>query len=929
VGRDVELADLSSYLLGAVQGVGDCVLIEGPPGIGKSRLLATLAERAQELGMAATIARTNELDRVAPLNTFLTALQDSEPPVLTPADIADIAAQSGSNRFLLVDRIGERLEEYAHARPLLLALDDAQWADELTLLLVRILVPRLSTSAVLWLFACRPLPSHAPDALQGLIDEGAHRVQLAPLSADAVRQMCENLLRATPDETVLGLVQRGGGNPFLVEELLTRLKDGGQVRIDGMVATSTTWDLPPDFVTAVDRRLSDLSLDSRRLLDAGAVFSRPFTVHEAAGLIGKAPADLAGTAKEVVDLGILVSKGAELGFRHELLREAVYYRLPLPIRQAMHREAAVVLRSEGRPMVEVATHLAQSARRGDQAAVEVLREAAGDVAAKAPGTAADLVVRTLELVDEQDAIRPALIAEAVRFLALAGRIDEAIHLGETALAEPMSEFDGSAILLGLAEALKHAGKHDVVVDYTTRALARTDLDETSRADLYAIRAHAMLHTGDLDGAEKAGQQAAEVGGAAGASAAVVSGHEARSVVLRSQGRLTEAVTVVRQAVRIAAAEGGEARHRHPGLWLGRALVAVDQFVEAESIYHSGRRLAEELGSAWSLPLWHLYLADMQRDAGRLDDANAEAEAGLRVADQLSARATSPSLLAVLANVAVCKDDLALAERELTRAEHFSIGDIGLAAQDIAWSRALVAEARGDNKAAMEALGGQFEALPRRLLLLAQSPPCAPHMVRIAAAAGDRAAAAAVAAAAAELAKRNPNVASLAGAAAQATGLATHSVRELREAVQAFRFSPRVLGSASAMEDAARAEHSMGHHSRAVELLDEALHVFVRCDAVRDAARVRRRLRRLGVRRRSGRDSTSTASGWGSLTDSELRVVRLVAEGMTNRTVAQRLFLSPHTVDSHLRHSFAKLGVSSRVELTRHVLTHDSGNREDA
>src|SRR5262249_60393958 len=93
---------------------------------------------------------------------------------------------------------------------------------------------------------------------------------------------------------------------------------------------------------------------------------------------------------------------------------------------------------------------------------------------------------------------------------------------------------------------------------------------------------------------------------------------------------------------------------------------------------------------------------------------------------------------------------------------------------------------------------------------------------------------------------------------------------------------------------------------------------------RDAARLEQRLRTLGVRRRPRRAPGGSRLGPASLTESELRVVGLVAEGLTNRTIAERLFLSPHTVDAHLRHAFTKLGVSSRVELTRAVLLDRGG-----
>ncbi|WP_198009004.1 helix-turn-helix transcriptional regulator, partial [Saccharomonospora saliphila] len=119
----------------------------------------------------------------------------------------------------------------------------------------------------------------------------------------------------------------------------------------------------------------------------------------------------------------------------------------------------------------------------------------------------------------------------------------------------------------------------------------------------------------------------------------------------------------------------------------------------------------------------------------------------------------------------------------------------------------------------------------------------------------------------------------------------------------------------------------GDRAEAVRVLERAHELGARCGADRETARVQRRLRTLGARGRST-PATGAATGWASLTESELRVSRLVAEGLTNRATARRLFLSPHTVDTHLRHIFAKLGVSSRVELVRLALRHEGGGNHE-
>jgi DNA-binding CsgD family transcriptional regulator len=136
----------------------------------------------------------------------------------------------------------------------------------------------------------------------------------------------------------------------------------------------------------------------------------------------------------------------------------------------------------------------------------------------------------------------------------------------------------------------------------------------------------------------------------------------------------------------------------------------------------------------------------------------------------------------------------------------------------------------------------------------------------------------------------------------------------------FEDSPRIIARASACEDAGRWPPRTD--AAATEYLLTALGLYERAGDERDASRVRRRLRQRGVRTRRPQ-SKPDAHGWHALSPAELQVVRLVADGGTNRAVAERLFLSPHTVNSHLRHAFTKLAITSRVELTRLVLAHDS------
>ena len=131
----------------------------------------------------------------------------------------------------------------------------------------------------------------------------------------------------------------------------------------------------------------------------------------------------------------------------------------------------------------------------------------------------------------------------------------------------------------------------------------------------------------------------------------------------------------------------------------------------------------------------------------------------------------------------------------------------------------------------------------------------------------------------------------------------------------FERTPRPLALAAALEDLGLAQQRQGTADSGIDALTEALVLFARAGATTDAARLRSRLRALGIRRRVSA-AEKPATGWAAMTKSELAVAQLVAAGLTNREVAERLFVSPHTVNTHLRQVFAKLEIKSRVDLTR-------------
>ena len=187
--------------------------------------------------------------------------------------------------------------------------------------------------------------------------------------------------------------------------------------------------------------------------------------------------------------------------------------------------------------------------------------------------------------------------------------------------------------------------------------------------------------------------------------------------------------------------------------------------------------------------------------------------------------------------------------------------------------------------------------------------------RVASAAGDAGLRARVLQATEVLERERPAVPLLAAVAGYARGILERDAQGLVAAAELLRSSARPLLYASAAEDAGAELSRAQRNAEALAQLNTAFDTYVECEAIADARRVSRALRLLGVERRIVTQPRAK-TGWDSLTDSELTVVRLIAEGATNRAVAQQLHLSPHTVKTHVHNAFAKLGITSRAQLTQ-------------
>ncbi|WP_281899967.1 AAA family ATPase [Phytohabitans aurantiacus] len=898
-GRDAEVSVIRETIEAVEHGKGGCLIIEGDAGMGKSRLLDVAAYEGTSRGLAVAQGRAAGVDRAVPFTSLLAALRGGTVPALHTADLLD----ADPRRLGFVDQIRARIAQYTSHRPLIIALDDVHRVDELTALGIRLLVPGLADAAVLWLLARRPAPATGTvqEALDDLLVADARRLRLGPISDDAVVEMCVRVFGAPPDRHLFALTVGSDGNPALLHRLLLGLREAGLVQVHEGVASLLTRVLPPSFLNAVDREFSSLPPEVRRFVDAASIFGRPFTVHELAGLVSRPATDVVRDIGAAVDAGLLVDLGAAFSFRHELVRTAIRELLPGPVRVVLHREAAALLGAGGAATgTEIAAHVVDGGWSGEE-----------------------LVERLLGVVGEDEGGQPhELVGDTVRHLLAAGRLFEARAVIDRTPPLRLDPEHRSGLLMELAEVVTYAGL-DIDLGTSARlALDKPGLTAAATARLRAVQAHALLHGHGYLAARETAQVAVELAQRADDCEAWAIATLGLSVLASADGELEEAVRYAREATAaVEKLDQHQCRHR-PQLWLARTLIAIDRLEEAEAVLDAAQRLDRTSSTPWTRPVAHYHKALLRMVGGRLDDAMREAEAAISTTRPLNSSHVRP--LALLGYLAMLRDEMPAARQYLHQADQLAPAS-GCGALEVAWRTALLHHAAGNHQQALATLVPMYQALPQRPLVLAEEPQAAATLVRIAHEADEPEKAEVVAEAVGRLLSRNEPHRTIAAGAAHAAALVRGDRRMLRAAVEKYRGSARPLARAAAMEDAANAETAAGNAGAALPLLREAYEHYRKAGAKRAAARVRAAL----DRHASGSPPVPAPApaprqapdnlDWGGLTESEVRVVTLVAEGLTNREVASRLYLSPHTVDSHLRSSFAKLGVSSRVQLTRKVL----------
>ena len=900
------------------------MLVTGTAGLGKSVLLDATENMARQRDMSVFRAAADAATRVIPFGPLLEALASGRDAPVDPAVLRDLS-QTPDQRFWLLREVQEGLERTALRGPVLISVDDVQWADEATLAGLVTLTRQLATHRILWLLAVRTgeLSAQARAAVERITAFGALEIILVPLDQATVSVVAEDLLGGAPDASLLEALAGVHGNPFLLTELLRGMREEGLVAVSGGIARLTGTRLPLRFVDSVSDQLGRLSAEAHDAVQMACVLGRRFSADELAGLVGTTPAAMLRALREAMAAGLVIEDGDRIAFRHDLVREAVEDTLPGSVRQGLRRQAIDVMLRYGAPPSDIAELVMDVAQPGDTEAITILRRAAAEIGRVSPVVASQLSRRALELTPPGDPVRGALTAETLAYLIYAGQAAEAVKLITVAggdLTDPVAEAEAR---LGLAHlALQYAPAD--VIEQCRRALQLPGLPAELRTYLLSFLSLGLNLFGDVTAADEAATDATEAARASGnpdyelftlvprASQALAGGDWELALDLTAES-----------AARLRGVQGPTVRLWLPDAWQALLCIAVARLDDAFALIEAGMKSAQRDGISANIRVWSMMRFRALFSAGRLADAQAEAEATIEMGDEIgdgNYGYLNHLALYILGLVALHTGDpagLAQARRSAVRLSQALESPYSQSLG--AWLTTLLDDA--------DAVGGPATQLPVRLLdplavgpLSENSPRMyadAAALTRILLKSGRRAEAESVVTRLEEFAALRPGYPFLRCAALHTRALLDADPDAALRAVTLGSGDPRSLVRAAVIEDAGRLLED-ARATEAITLLETALESYDAAGAERDAARVRSLLRARGAR--PSASGPRSAPEWPELTESEFTVVGLVAQGATNREVAERLYLSPYTVNTHLRHVFSKLGIRSRTELAHLALT---------
>jgi DNA-binding CsgD family transcriptional regulator len=946
VDRDDEIARIVAAVDAGLRGEGRLVYVEGHAGIGKTRLVEVACAHGERRGARVLLARGGDLERDHSHGIVRQLFEQvalgttprerrallGGPAALAERALGAVASPTAfphpDSPFPIVHALWWLTANLAAREPLVIAIDDAHWADAPSLRFADYLAGRLDGLPVAVVVAARPSEPGAPAELLERLRTGRDPLLVAPapLGERATAALLREHWRREPSAAFVAACHRScGGNPLYVHALARELRDGG-VAPDAEGAAVVQESGPDAIARALALRLTQLPEGSAAVLDAVAVFGLAAEVRHVAATTGIGVPEVGALADLLADAGLLAA-GRPLRFAHPVVRQSVYARLRPAARTALHARAASVLAADDRPPEEIARHLLVLEPAGDPHVVATLRAVAADALAQGSADVALTHLRRALLEPPEPSARGELLAELGQAELLVGEPQPAGDHLERAAAATAGDPERRAVLLRAASRARlHRGDLAGAVELLEAARDGVGPETDLRLSAHAAAVGILRPPLAAAALERLEERAAAGGWLAphtpgGGAAAEQSGRAARG----------ERDTPAAQA---ALAELAAAR------WLdGRIVEGADL---AERALAGGTLLAAE--GAGSLVVNHALrvLVDADREAQALPVADQALEAARRqgsvlgVVSMLGLRALSAWRRGdVLGAEARARELLDLTPTTIGKLAHWSYLALALVERgELEEAETAVARSGADHAPLLSYTGVTLHARARLRLAQGRAEEALADLadlrererqlgvghlsvgwhrtaVEAALALGDATAARDLADEQLARSERWRTAAGR-GVTLSTLGLATggrSGLPLLAEGAELLGRSPARLDHARALVDLGAALRRAGRPAQAREPLRAGHDAARACGATVLAARAHEELAVAGAKPRR-----LEFSGAEALTAAERRVAELAAGGLPNREIAATLFVTVRTVENHLARAYRKLGIASRRAL---------------
>ena len=924
IGRDSELAMLAGLVTDVAAGRGSSVLIEGEPGIGKSALVRAALAGAAGAGCQVFWGAGDELGQALPLLPLLEGLRVREPSVnprrntivrllrgeVTTGPGADTSAALAEQLLALV-------AEQCAVQPTILVIDDLQWADQASVTLWGRLARSVRQVPLLLVGMMRPVPQRADLLALRRVVGDAGRLQLTGLTGASVAELVAALAGGMPGDDLLRLAGGAAGNPLYLTELVAALARSSSVTITGAgTAELTNRSAPSSLSAAIADRLGFVPAPVREVLRAAALLGVDFAVPDLAIVLGCGVAELIPAIDEARAAGVLAESGNALGFRHPLIRAALYDEIPVPVRAAWHRDAGRALAEAGAPADRVARQLLQAvggpggaAEPMDAWILSWLARNAEPLVGQAPQVAAELLGQAVASSPAGSAHHDRLVARLAVALYRVGDTAGAEQVASRALAYAVEPDLAGDLHWALAQCRMRAGRFAESLATLDRALASPEISARHRARLLVLAARTHSNLGEIENAGRAAATALAVAAEAGDNWAMGWALHVQAVVTSESAQIADALPLYDRALTVTQGDPALTDLRLL-LQINKAVTLgdLDRYDEAFTAARQARNLADQVGMVIRLVQAHAALSQLLFDTGRWDEALAEVEA---LREDLKEPIAACSDLGIAAMIFFHRGEIGAARRHLAAAAPHARRTGNRVVGKLALARSLDREHAGAPLEALAALTAAFadtQELDEVDYLLADA-------VRLAAKTGDLETAraltgrAAAFAAELEIPHRQAN-------ALFCRGLLDHDATQMLAAAERYRDASRPLFSAKALEAAAEEFVAVGDRGQARAAFTRAVETYASLGAAADVARLQAMFRAHGIRRGPRSKHRHAQSGWESLTPAESKIAALVEGGMSNPEIAAKLLLSRRTVATHVSHILKKLGVNSRTDIAR-------------